>query len=151
MAGAALLGACLALAASLPSAATTGLPAADDAGVRFVAAPRFTLAWTHSIEKTRWEEDYRVRRDGAGRLDLLLERARIRGTGAGMEPPPDAVLRDGWYEYRPADQPDGALRLTRSTYTPDYDWCVAGRCMPLGQLLPSDGGVTLLWPCEAAS
>ncbi|HMN21693.1 MAG TPA: DUF1850 domain-containing protein [Ottowia sp.] len=151
MAGAALLGACLALAASLPPDATIELPAAGDAGVRFVAASRFTLAWTHSIEKTRWEEDYRVRRDAAGRPGLQLERARIRGSGAGMEPPADAVLRDGWYEYRPAERHAGVLRLTRSIYTADYDWCVAEVCVPLGHLLPSDGGVTLLWPCETAS
>ena len=45
----AALGICLALAAA---------PA--DPPV-FVAAQRFTLAWTHSIEKVRWEERYEVR------------------------------------------------------------------------------------------
>lgn len=146
MSGGALLGVCLALAAALPPGSIEP-PQADDARVRFVPAARFTLAWTHSIEKTRWEEDYRVRRDAQGKPGLLLERARIRGTGAGMEPPADAVLREGWYDYRPAHQPQGPLRLTRSIYTPDYDWCAAGACRPLGSLLPSDGGVTLLWAC----
>ena len=50
----------------------------------------FTLAWDHSVEKVRWEEDYRVTAAG-----LLLGEARVRGSGAGMEPPANAVLRDG--------------------------------------------------------
>ena len=57
----------------------------------------FTLAWTHSIEKIRWEEDWRVTPDG-----LEIVEARIRGTGAGMEPPEGAELRDGIWHYRPA-------------------------------------------------
>ena len=36
----------------------------------------FTLAWTHSIEKIRWEEDYRVTPSG-----LLLGEARVKGSG----------------------------------------------------------------------
>ncbi len=145
----AALGVCLAFAASLPDEGLGNLPDARDARVRFVPAQHFTLAWMHSIEKTRWEEDYRVRADRAGRPTLRLARARIRGSGAGMEPPAGAVLRHGWYEYRPASQPQGSLRLTRSRWTPDYDWCAGGRCQPLGGLLPSDGGVTLLWACRA--
>ncbi|CAM5258220.1 hypothetical protein SSTU70S_04476 [Stutzerimonas stutzeri] len=38
--------------------------------------PAFTLAWNHTIEKIRWEEDYRVTADG-----LLLGEARIKGSG----------------------------------------------------------------------
>lgn len=109
-------------------------------------AQRFTLAWTHSIEKTRWEEDYVVDRHGSTPR-LRASSARVRGSGAGMEPPPDAVLRDGWYEYQPS-LPPSPLRLTRSAYTPDYDWCDAAGCRPLGAWLPSDGGVTLLHACR---
>jgi len=148
---AAVLGVCLALAAGLPPGADAGgaLPAARDARVRFVPQARFTLAWMHSIEKIRWEEDYRVQRDGAGRPQLRLALARIQGTGAGMEPPPDAVRHGAWYEYVPADQPQGALRLTRSPYTADFELCPAGQpCRPMGAWLPSDGGITLLWACE---
>lgn len=134
---AAVLGVCLALAAG-------------PAPTVFVPAGHFTLAWMHSIEKTRWEEDYQVvAAPGGPRLRPLD--ARIRGSGAGMEPPPDAVLRDGWYTYRPTTPPLQLLRLTRSPYTADYDWCQQGRCRKLSQLLPSDGGVTLLWPCTQAS
>lgn len=131
------LGVCLALA----SAALAPLE---------VPATRFTLAWTHSIEKTRWEEDYAVERTPQG-LRLLARDARIRGSGAGMEPPVGAVLRDGWYVYRPSTPPLEELRLTRSPFTADYDWCIDGRCRPLQALLPPDGGVTRLWPCEIAA
>ncbi len=148
---AAALGVCLALAASLPADGLEALPAAADARVRFAAQTRFTLAWMHSIEKTRWEEDYRVQRGAAGVPVLQLVRARVRGSGAGMEPPAGAVLRHGWYEYVPAEQPSGALRLSRSPHTTDYEWCAGGRCRPLGTLLPSDGGVTLLWACRRSS
>ena len=48
----------------------------------------FTLAWTQLIEKVRWEEDYRV----AG-LYIEAPMARVKGSGAGMEPPDSAVLK----------------------------------------------------------
>ena len=147
----AALGVCLALAASLPPGADPQALAAEARAASVVFVPRsaFTLAWTHSIEKTRWEEDYRVEAAAGGGAPVLrLLQARIRGTGAGMEPPAGAVLHQGWYSYIPATQPEGPLRLTRSAYTPDYDWCAQGRCRPLGALLPSDGDITLLWPCR---
>ena len=46
-------------------------------------AGALTLAWTHSVEKTRWEEDWR---EVAAGLELV--EARVQGSGAGMEPPP---------------------------------------------------------------
>ncbi|MCA6125803.1 DUF1850 domain-containing protein, partial [Bradyrhizobium sp. WSM 1704] len=53
--------------------------------VKALQAAAFTLAWTHSIEKTAWQEDWVVTSAG-----LELTQARIKGTGAGMEPPPEA-------------------------------------------------------------
>ena len=99
----------------------------------------------------RWEEDYEVQPPTqAGQApSLRIVRARIRGSAAGMEPPADAVLRNGWFEYTPPTVSPEGLRLTRSTFTADYDWCVAGLCAPLGTLLPSDGDITLLSPCTA--
>ncbi len=47
-----------------------------------------TLAWTHSVEKTLWEEDWR-----ASAYGLELAQTRVRGSGAGMEPAPDARPR----------------------------------------------------------
>lgn len=134
------LGVCFALAAAGQAAAPV-----------FVPVQRFTLAWTHSIEKTRWEEDYAVLPGTLpGAMPVLQAlTARVRGSGAGMEPPPDAVLRNGWFEYTPPSLAPHGLRLTRSVFTADYDWCVGGRCAPLSALLPSDGDITLLTPCTA--
>ena len=74
-----------------------GLPARRRRRSRHAAQPtEFTLAWEHSVEKTRWEESYRVDGDR-----LRLTAARIQGLGAGMEPPPDAVLRGGWWTWKP--------------------------------------------------
>jgi hypothetical protein len=110
-----------------------------------LAANAFTLAWTHSIERLRWEEDWRTE-DG----ELMLDAVRVRGHGAGMEPPAGAVLRDGAWVWHPAGR-HAVLRLTRSAYTADYDWCdAAAGCRPLGRILPSDGGVTELRACPGA-
>lgn len=109
-----------------------------------VAVQAFTLGWTHSIEKVRWEEDWRVE---AGQL--VLDAVRVRGHGAGMEPPADAVLRDGVWQWHPRGV-HAELRLTRSEHTVDYDWCEPGRgCRPMAAVLPSDGGITLVRPCGA--
>lgn len=125
------------------------LAAAPNVAPRFIPVRDFTIAWTHSIEKSRWEEDYRVLPPSSpsDRPVLIAGKARIHGSGAGMEPPPDAVWRDGWYEYQPQAALPRELRLTRSPYTADYDWCMGGRCQPLSALMPTDGGITLLYPC----
>jgi hypothetical protein len=88
-----------------------------------------TLAWQHSVERTRWEEHYRVVGD---RLDLL--EARVQAMGAGMEPGAGAELRDGWWTWRPATDPMRELRLSRSPYTADYDLCWNGECRTLTEL-----------------
>ena len=90
----------------------------------------FTLAWQHSVEKTRWEERYRI--DG-GRL-VLIE-ASVAGSGAGMEPAPGARLANGRWSWRPALPPLPVVRLAASPYARDYELCWSGRCSPLGSLL----------------
>ena len=62
-----------------------------------LAATLFTLQWTHSVERIAWQEDWRIDGDA-----LVLVEARIRGSGAGMDPPDGAVLRDGVWHYRVA-------------------------------------------------
>lgn len=111
-----------------------------------VPAQDFTLAWTHSVEKVAWEEDWQVLADG--RLGVVA--ARVRGSGAGMEPPDDAVLTDGVWTYRPKVPPQPALRLTRSHHTADYRLCWQGGCVALDRLLPigEAGGVTAVWGCS---
>ncbi len=90
----------------------------------------FTLAWTHSIEKIRWEEDYRIAGD---RLQLV--EARIRGSGAGMEPPAGARLDGGVWHYTPALPPLPRLRLARSPYVADYQLCWNGGCRPMADII----------------
>src|SRR5690554_3322602 len=119
------------------------------AGVIWAQLPvtGFTLAWQHSVERIRWEEDYRVEPSG-----LRLQEARVRGSGAGMEIPEDAVLRDGSWHYRPQLAPLAQLRLARSTAerAADYQLCTAGQCRALAHWLgpPSAGQpVVELWSC----
>ena len=99
-----------------------------------LALESFTLAWTHSIEKIRWEEDWRVAGD-----KLVLIEARVRGSGAGMEPPAGSVLRDGVWHYDPHVAPLAVLRLTHSDYTAGYQICHDGACQPLHRSAPRAG------------
>ena len=77
-----------------------------------LAVAAFTLSWTHSVEKTRWEEDWRVTPAG-----LEIVEARVKGSGAGMEPPEGAVLKDGWWTYAPKIGPRPAVMLAASGAT----------------------------------
>ncbi len=111
-----------------------------------LAAPSFTLAWNHSIEHVRWEEDYRI---VGHRLELV--EARVQGSAAGMEPPPDARFAGGWWHYAPKDRWHDELRLTRSPYAADYELCVAGRCRSLALIAPQKEGITRAYACEQAA
>jgi hypothetical protein len=138
VAAVALIGLCLAL------------QAAPDTRV-FIDTRRATLAWTHSIEKIRWEEDLQVE-PGAAEASAVIRvvASRIRGSGAGMEPPEGAVLRDGWYHYVPTLPPRHEVALVRSPYVPDFELCPeAGRCHPMARWLAADGGVTLMTACPS--
>lgn len=112
-----------------------------------LAVTLFTLAWTHSVEKIRWEEDWRIE----GGLLQLVE-ARIAGSGAGMEPPADAQWRGGVWHYRPALPPQPALQLSRSRYAGDYTLCYDGHCQPFAHWLgppPATAHSVRLAPCAA--
>jgi hypothetical protein len=95
----------------------------------------FTLAWTHSVERLRWEEDYRVAGD---RLELV--EARIHGSGAGMEPPPDARLEAGWWRYRPPLPPLPELTLAGSGFGGDYELCAGRSCRAMSSWRPLEAG-----------
>jgi hypothetical protein len=100
--------------------------------VTALALSAFTLSWTHSIEKIRWEEDYVV--EGQA---LRLVEARVRGHGAGMEPPEGSWLAQGVWHYRPALPPLPALRLANSRFTAGYEFCKQGHCRPLAAVAPA--------------
>ncbi|AWC20644.1 MULTISPECIES: DUF1850 domain-containing protein [Aminobacter] len=93
-----------------------------------MAVAAFTLSWTHSVEKTRWEEDWLVTPAG-----LEIVEARVRGSGAGMEPAEGARLVDGWWIYVPRLGPQPSVMLAASGATgAGWTLCAEGRCMTLG-------------------
>ena len=139
-----LVGVCL----SLLGAAGTGADSGAGQPV-FIPVQQFTLAWVHTIEKVRWEEDYAVESVAADAV-LKAVSARVRGSAAGMEPPPDAQLKNGWYEYKPQISEPEVLRLTRSSFAADYEFCSSGFCQPMSAFLLSDGGITLLTACHSS-
>lgn len=100
-----------------------------------LAADAFTLVWTHSVEKTEWQERWQVQGDA-----LVLAEARVRGSGAGMEPPEGAVLQDGWWVYT-ADLSVPRLRLAASGATGSgWRLCTeAEGCRELEALLSTEG------------
>ncbi|MBS0320519.1 MAG: DUF1850 domain-containing protein [Proteobacteria bacterium] len=105
----------------------------------------FSVAWTHSVEKTRWEERYRVEP-----ASLVLVEARVEGSGAGMEAGPGARLVDGAWTWTPSSPPLPELRLTHSPYTADYTVCAARDCRTLGAwagLGPTAIDVVTVRPC----
>lgn len=110
-----------------------------------ISVQAFTLAWVHSVQKTRWEEDWQI---VAGQL--LLRAARIHGTGAGMEPPENAEFRDGQWHFLPTVAPQRIVRLTHSPYTAGYQLCIAGKCQPLADALPGidDTAIIELTACD---
>jgi len=112
-------------------------------GAQLVRLPvtAFTLQWRHTVEKVLWEEDYLVAGDW-----LLLSRARILGSGAGMEPPPDAVRDGNAWSYRPSARWHHRIELARSSFGEDYRLCVDRTCRPLEEIVAR--GVTTLAACN---
>ncbi len=102
-----------------------------------IAAMAFTLSWIHSVEKIAWQEDW-VIEDGR----LRIAEARIKGSGAGMEPPDDAVLKDGWWHYVPKLPPQREVHLAASGATVSaWTLCANGQCLELGK--QAGDGITL--------
>lgn len=106
----------------------------------------FTLSWIHSVEKIEWQEDWRVTPSA-----LELTEARVKGAGAGMEPPPEARFADGWWHYRPTIPPLPRVVLARSDATADWRLCHDARCVDLGKLASADVPTVTLSPCAAAA
>lgn len=106
-----------------------------------LAVAAFTLSWTHSVERTRWQEDWTVAPSG-----LQVTLARVKGSGAGMEPPEGAVLQGGWWVYIPRIGPQPRLVLAASGATgAGWTLCTAQGCRELGKVA---GEPTVLEFCE---
>jgi hypothetical protein len=108
-----------------------------------IAASGFTLSWTHTVEKTLWEEDWRIDGDR-----LLIEQARVQGSGAGMEPPPEARLENGFYVWEPSLPSLPEIVLRRAPEAGDWTLCAADRCAGLAEWLGGDGDPVRLGPCR---
>ena len=97
--------------------------------VKTLLVAAFTLAWTHSIEKVEWQEDWRITSQG-----LELVRARVKGFGAGMEPPPEARLVDGWFQWHPKRAPMPEVVLGNSGAAGEWRFCSDGICRTLSEI-----------------
>src|SRR2546423_14958681 len=118
---------------------------ASAAVVKTLSIAAFTLAWTHSIEKVEWQEDWRVTSQG-----LELVQARVKGSGAGMEPPPQARLVDGWFQWQPKRAAVPQLVLGNSGAAGEWRICADGHCRTLSEIFerPIRAKVTVMSACE---
>lgn len=104
-------------------------------------APAFDLRWTHSVEQVEWAERWDVTDTG-----LRLAEARVKGSGAGMEPGEGAVLRDGWWVWSPGTEV-AELRLAASGATGSgWRLCEGDTCRELGA---TPGEPVVIAPCAA--
>ncbi|SON58079.1 hypothetical protein HDIA_4538 [Hartmannibacter diazotrophicus] len=107
-----------------------------------VAASLFTLSWVHSVERIEWRETYAVSEAG-----LVLREARVKGSGAGMEPGEDARLVGDWWVWQPKRPPIPELDLAASGATVSaWTLCSKAGCMELGA---SAEAPISLKPCPA--
>ena len=103
--------------------------------VKMLSVAAFTLVWTHSIEKIEWQEDWHVTPQG-----LQIVTARVKGSGAGMEPPPEARLVNGWFQWSPSMAPLPEVVLGNSGLAGEWRLCAKGRCRTLSKILGHDIG-----------
>jgi hypothetical protein len=106
--------------------------------VKTLSVAAFTLAWTHSIEKVEWQEDWRITAQG-----LELVQARVKGSGAGMEPPADARLVDGWFQWNPARAPLPEVVLGNSGAAGEWRLCSDGSCRTFSEIFGHPVGVNI--------
>lgn len=112
--------------------------------IKMLPVAAFTLAWTHSVEKVDWQEDWRVTPQG-----LELIQARVKGSGAGMEPPPEARLVDGWFRWQPRRAVLPEVVLGNSGSAGEWRLCHDGHCSTLSDILgrPAGANATTIKAC----
>lgn len=107
-------------------------------------AAAITLSWTHSVERVEWAEDWRATPAG-----LIITEARVKGSGAGMDPPPEAQLRDGFWRWTPEVGPVPDVEMRNSGATADWRICIDGTCREAGSLVPPGADPVTLATCPA--
>lgn len=113
--------------------------------VKSLSVAAFMLSWTHSIEKIEWQEDWRVTPQG-----LEIVEARVKGSGAGMEPPPEARLSDGWFHWKPQLPVLPEVALGNSGMAGEWRFCTDGKCQDLSAIMgrPTGVSVTTMSVCK---
>ena len=111
--------------------------------VKTLSVVAFTLVWTHSVEKIDWHEDWRITPAG-----LELVQARVKGSGAGMEPSPEARLVDGWFRWHPRRAALPEVALGNSGAVGEWRLCVSGKCRTLSDIFGYPIGVTTMRVCQ---
>lgn len=105
-----------------------------------LALTTFTLSWTHSVELTEWREDWAVTPAG-----LVLTEARVKGSGAGMDPGEGAREVDGWWVWAPKAPAVPELVLASSGATASaWRLCYEEGCLELGE---AAGEPVVIAPC----
>lgn len=115
--------------------------------VKALSVAAFMLSWTHSIEKIEWQEDWIVTPQG-----LEIVAARVKGSGAGMEPPPEARLVNGWFQWTPKPLFLHEVALGNSGVAGEWRLCTEGSCRTLSDILghPVGTNVTIMSVCDKA-
>ncbi len=105
-----------------------------------LASTAFMLSWSHSVEKTEWQEQWVIREGG-----LQLVEAKVKGSGAGMDPGDGARLEDGWWVW-PVDAPAISRLVLASSGATAGGWrlCHDGGCRTIGA---EPGPPVTLEPC----
>jgi hypothetical protein len=107
-----------------------------------IVASAFTLSWIHSVQHTRWEEDWRI----AGDRFVSVE-ARIESMGAGMEAGPDAKFDGTWWRWKPGLPPLPEILLRRSDSQPQgWRLCANGACRRIADH-DEKADIVALTPC----
>lgn len=106
------------------------------------AVSAFSLSWTHSVEKVTWQEDWQLQGQ-----HLQIVNARVKGSGAGMEPGEHAQLINGWWQWKPSLPVQTELVLATSGMTVSaWSLCPQGlACVSLGEVA---GKPIKLWVCD---
>ena len=115
--------------------------------VKALSVAAFMLSWTHSVEKIEWQEDWIVAPQG-----LQIVTARVKGSGAGMEPPPEARLVNGWFQWTPKPLFLHEVALGNSGVAGEWRLCMQGSCRTLSDILghPIGANVTIMSVCDRA-
>lgn len=113
--------------------------------VATLAVQSFTLSWVHSVQQSEIQEDYQLEVGG-----LVLSEARIKGSGAGFDPPAGSRLTEGWWRWQPGSH-HHELILARSSAPGDWRICLDNICRPMSDFLPDSGETPLrITACAAA-